>query len=506
MACDAKEDVVAELEQVVGKAYVTAKKEDLVPYRRDSFSQLAKNFFGEPAWASIAVFPNTIDEVQGVMRVANKYRIPVTPITFGSNMGGLAIPTADNCIMLDLKRLNRIIAIDEESMTATIEPSVTFAALDNAARKHNLRSVYKDGGGTGSLIGNIVSANMRPYNIRVGWSDVAVSLEVVLPNGELLRTGSSAAQGYELGGTSENPYARLSWGPDLSGIFRGSIGFYGVVVRATVRLFPVGEKTIRLLFRFADIRKMLQAFREIQVKDIGISALATDSVFVTGSVIDPRDRVDPARVKKISEMIGRSEWFLTVQLSGFAKRVEVEEEEVNRICMSQGGVVPNYPDEKVMQYLSDMVTDFSETSMHHYNGGYLGFWCSLPFSRIAQFVEQADPQIRALKIKDVQMKGREAEPFWTITPVDRGTTWVCGPSLTYDATIQAEVEKAVSAVQAIFMSAIELGGTIPLAVPLLTSQILMPTYNQLLVGMKKLLDPNNVLVPNKLCKVDEKDD
>jgi len=179
---------------------------------RDASAPLSERFFGRPAVPRVVVFPGSAEEVQRVVRIANKYRTPVLPVCFGTNMAGITVPTVEGMVIVDLKRLNRIIEIDEESMTATIEPAVSFGRLDAEARRHGLKTVCKVGGYTGGLVGNFVTANMRPYNARYGWTDPVVSLEVVLPNGELLRTGSQAVPGFE----KLNPYVRLCFGPDLS--------------------------------------------------------------------------------------------------------------------------------------------------------------------------------------------------------------------------------------------------------------------------------------------------
>jgi FAD/FMN-containing dehydrogenase len=340
---------------------------------------------------------------------------------------------------------------------------------------------------------------MRPYNARPGYTDVVVSLEVVLPSGEVLRTGSPAAMGYE----DTNPYARLSWGPDLAGIFRGSLGYYGIITKAVVRLYPAGDSWRTLTFGFPSLHEMLGALRGVQRADIGVSALGINAENLRLSVTSPSDRSDPDRVRLIEGMIRSSPWFFTVELAGFKGRVEAEEAESKRICGGFDGRIAEFPDKRVMEYLSDASSHRGFATMHHFSGGYMGFWCLMPFGKIQPFVEAIQPECDKIDIQDMNYPKQRARVAWYITPIDRGTTWACGPSISYNAENPPDVSEVSGLVQTLFMTAMEMGATIPLAIPLLTGSIFQPEYRQILLGIKRLVDPNNILVPGKVCKEED---
>jgi len=490
------EDLVVELRKTVGEQFVSDDPEDLIPYLRDSFSALSEKFFGKPAMPRVVVFPGNAEEVQKVVKIANKFRVPVLPVTFGTNMAGITIPTVESSIILDLKRLDRIIEIDEESMTATIEPAVSYGRLDFEARKHGLKTVSKVGGYTGGLVGNFVSANMRPYNARYGWTDPVVSLEVVLPTGELLRTGSQAVPGFE----TLNPYVRLCFGPDLVGLFRGSLGSFGIITKMVVRLYPVGEKNEFLWYEFSSLKDLLNAIMETQRNDIGNSVMGYNAPGLYSIVTDYEDKKDAEKSRRIKTMIPDSSWYLLIEIEGAAEKVDAERKIVDRICLEKNnGRLVRFTDEKMMRYLQDYTTHRGQAVMHQCNGGFFGFWCCMPLGKIIPFIEEVGPQFEKLELKDLICPDEPLAIRYAIIPFDRGTTMVCGISIEYDPLDSEQTEKLSDTIQPLIITMLKYGGTIPLTMQQLTNMLLMPSYAELIRGIKRLLDPNNILAPNKLC-------
>ncbi len=490
------ENLLTDLKKAVGEQFVSNTPEDLIPYLRDSFSTLSEKFFGKPVMPCVVVFPGNAEEVQKVINIANKYKTPVLPVTFGTNMAGITIPTIEYSMILDLKRLDNIIEIDEESMTATIEPAVSYGRLDFEARKHGLKTISKVGGYTGGLIGNFVSANMRPYNARYGWTDPVVSLEVVLPSGELLRTGSQAVPSFE----TLNPYVRLCFGPDFVGLFRGSLGSFGIITKMVIRLYPVGEKNEFLWYEFSSLNDLLNAIRETQRNDIGNSVMGYNAPGLYSIVTDYEDKKDPEKNKRIKSMIPDSSWYLFIEIEGAAEKVEAEKKITDRICLEKNnGKLLRFTDEKMMRYLQDYTTHRGQAVMHQCNGGFFGFWCNMPLSKITPFIEEADQQLKNLGLMDLICPDELMEIRWVTIPFDRGTTMVIGISIEYDPLDKEQGEILAESIQPLIITMLKYGGTIPLTMQALTNMLLMPSYAELIRGVKKLLDPNNILAPNRLC-------
>ena len=123
--------VLKELRSIVGEKNATAAKHVRFAYSYDMS-------FVQPKMPDYVVMAQTVEEIQGILRLANKEKIPVVPFTAGTNIGGLCIPERGG-ILLDLKRMNKIIDIDTESHYAVIEPGVSHAQLAEALYKHKLR-------------------------------------------------------------------------------------------------------------------------------------------------------------------------------------------------------------------------------------------------------------------------------------------------------------------------------------------------------------------------------
>src|SRR3989304_1832975 len=120
-------DAVKQFEEAVGKPWVFTSDEDVALYR-DAYSV----FFGEPEelLASAAVAPSSVEQVQAVMKIANTYKIPMYPISTGRNLGyGGSAPNLSGSVVLDLKRLNRVIEVDDRNHYALVEPGVSYFDL-----------------------------------------------------------------------------------------------------------------------------------------------------------------------------------------------------------------------------------------------------------------------------------------------------------------------------------------------------------------------------------------
>ena len=242
-----------EFERVVGAQWVFTSDDDLEPYR-DAYSILWDE--PEEKRASAAIAPFSAEEVQAVMRIANAHRVPIYPISTGKNLGyGGSAPVLSGSVVLDLKRMNRILELDEANAYALVEPGVTYFDLYRAIqdRKLNLWIDCPDPG-WGSVIGNALDygggythADYRNH------FDAHCGMEVVLANGETMRTGMGAMPGAKT--WQQNKYG---YGPFVDGLFKQSN--MGVVTKMGIWLFPAPEayaKGVIGVPKKADIGKLI---------------------------------------------------------------------------------------------------------------------------------------------------------------------------------------------------------------------------------------------------------
>jgi len=257
-----KGGVVKELEKTVGSEFVSTNQADLYIYSQDMTQ-------AEPSSPEIVVLPKTVEEVQAILRLANKEKIAVTPFIAGGNIGGLTVPLKGG-ISLDLKRMNRIIEVNETDMYAIIEPGVQFGHMKAYLEKNhpNLIYTYAFSPAYTSIMGNALLQGLDNLSFRYGAASHWTSgLEVVLPTGELVRVGSCAVSKWW---QERDPL------PDLAGLFLGWQGTTGVVTKIAVSLWPKPKHLTQVIFLVMDLDgayQLLRAISRTRVPDdlIGLS-------------------------------------------------------------------------------------------------------------------------------------------------------------------------------------------------------------------------------------------
>ena len=216
--------ILSALGSIVGEKNATAAKHVRYAYSYDMS-------FVKPKMPDYVVMATTVEQIQKIMRFANESKIPVVPFTAGTNIGGLCIPERGG-ILLDLKRMNKIVKIDAESHYAVVEPGVSHGQLAEALYKHNLRFGWPVGPPSASVSSCAISHGIGGLNARYGLNSQEItSMEVVLPTGELVRAGSCAI----------NPEAWHSVlpMPQLDGLFKGWLGSTGVVTKLGIAVHPI---------------------------------------------------------------------------------------------------------------------------------------------------------------------------------------------------------------------------------------------------------------------------
>ncbi|GAB4329413.1 MAG: hypothetical protein Kow0069_36870 [Promethearchaeota archaeon] len=183
--------------------------------------------------------PRTTEEVAEILRAANEEDVPVYPRGGGCCEFGGSKPVGDGGLVLDLKRLDQLHDLDEEGLVVTVGAGMSWGQLDAYLEPHGLYTgCMGPGSGQTASIGGGISHH------SVGGGGCAkygactkqlVSLEVVLPTGDVINTGSQASR------FSERPFGRFGNGPDLAGLFTGGNGIFGVITKVSLQVFPRPE-------------------------------------------------------------------------------------------------------------------------------------------------------------------------------------------------------------------------------------------------------------------------
>lgn len=194
-------------------------------------------------------FPADGAEVSALVKLANEYRFPIYPRGSGSGMVGACLPRGGLAIVTN--RLNRILEIDSDNMTAVVEPGVITGEFQKAVAKYGL--FYPPDPASlafSSMGGNVAMCSGGPRAVKYGVTrDYLLGLEMVLPTGEIIRTGTRTMKGVV--------------GYDMTRLMVGSEGTLGIFTKIVVRLIPGPESVRTLTAVFDNIDSAVSAICEI---------------------------------------------------------------------------------------------------------------------------------------------------------------------------------------------------------------------------------------------------
>jgi hypothetical protein len=219
------------LEKVVGPEFISADQAICVAYSRGGYGRDIFDLARKPP--ACVILPQSTEEIKAIVRIANRYKIPYIPVS--TYFIGFCAPIRPNTMIIHLKRMDKL-EIDEKNMSATVQPYVTYSELQIEALKKGLFTCPTMAGAQISVLANHISFAQGQLTHRLGiGSRRILAMEWVLPNGEILITGSAGIPG-----------AGNFWGegpgPDLRGLVRGytgNLGGLGIVTQITVKLFPL---------------------------------------------------------------------------------------------------------------------------------------------------------------------------------------------------------------------------------------------------------------------------
>lgn len=208
---------------IVDEEHVSNRPEELYIYSFDLGT-------AEPCPPDYVVSPGSVEQIQEIVLLANKEKIPIVPLGAGLSLAGLAVPLRGG-ILLDLKRMDRIIEVNERARYAVLECGVSQGQFTSYLERHYPHLTHSEPGAppAATIVGNVVIHGQgdlaHPYGFN---SDLVNGLEVVLPTGELCRFGSIAIGA---GWFTNHPL------PDM-GLFLGWCGTTGIITKVAIRLFP----------------------------------------------------------------------------------------------------------------------------------------------------------------------------------------------------------------------------------------------------------------------------
>lgn len=246
-------EILAQIKSIVGAAYVFTDEESFEKYGRDETEKLHYS----PA---VVVKPRKAEEIGALMQLANKHLIPVTPRGAGTGLTGGALPHLGG-LVIAMERFNSILEIDERNLQVTTEPGVITEVLQNAVKEKGL-FYPPDPASKGSCFigGNISENSGGPKAVKYGVvKDYVLNLEIVLPTGEIIWTGSNVLKN--------------ATGYNLTQLIVGSEGTLGIVTKIVLRLIPHPKFDLLMLAPFDSLEKASEAVSAIFRAGITPSAM-----------------------------------------------------------------------------------------------------------------------------------------------------------------------------------------------------------------------------------------
>ena len=246
-------EILAQIKSIVGAEYVFTDEESFEKYGRDETEKLHYS----PA---VVVKPRTPQEIAALMQLANKHLIPVTPRGAGTGLTGGALPHLGG-LVIAMERFNSILDIDERNLQVTTEPGVITEVLQNAVKEKGL-FYPPDPASKGSCFigGNISENSGGPKAVKYGVvKDYVLNLEIVLPTGEIIWTGSNVLKN--------------ATGYNLTQLIVGSEGTLGIVTKIVLRLIPHPKFDLLMLAPFDSLEKASEAVSAIFRAGITPSAM-----------------------------------------------------------------------------------------------------------------------------------------------------------------------------------------------------------------------------------------
>ena len=454
------ETLIGEFEKIVGKENVLKSPEALKAYSYDGTT----SWIHEP---DVVLFPTVTEQISKIMKIANAEKIPVTPRGGGTNVSGGSVPIQGG-IVLCTTRMNRIVKIDKENLSCTVEPGVVLLDLNNRLAKEGLFFPPDPQSFRGATLGGIIAENAGgPACVKYGVTkQYILGLEVVLPTGEIVKLG---------GRTIKNVV-----GYDLIHIFISSEGTLGVVTKAELKLNPLPPASKTIMVAYNDAAEAGESV--FRVLENGV--IPTKIEFIDNWIINRIEEMMPMGLPTDADAI------LLFQTDGIPEAVETESKKIVEI-------VKKYGAREVT-----VAKDQDEANKYWLARG-AGFAATYGKTKT---VFSEDVTVPRNNMPALIRKCKELSKKYDVDIVVLGHAGDGNlhPSVLTDINNKEHYDRAVQAMEEIIQTAVELDGVlsgehgIGLEKQKFFNRVTDPVVVNMMKGIKALFDPNNIMNPGKI--------
>ena len=372
-----KEDLI----EIFGKENVFDDEETLKKYSSDQS-------FEDPQMPDAVVFAQNVDQVQEVVKLANQKGVPVVPFSSGLNLHGAAIPKKGG-IILNLSKMNRIIDIDKDNWFVVIEPGVTFSRLQDALEKKGLRAMIPFGAHPDrSALTSWVERDqpLATASFEYG-NDLLMDTEIVLPDGEIFKTGLWSAGG--------KPGSHM--GPVRSMLYRfwsAAQGTMGIITKACFKVehLPAERKIYAL--QFESFKDVIEPIKAIQYKEIGLECFLLNhfnmaSLFSLSWQVPDKFPTQKSSSNEFESLRSRVPlWTLFICLNGAPElgleKIAYQEDALQKIS-SKMNLIPYNVTDKEDFLLKEMLRPWNILKKFCFRGSVQDLSFKAPLKRVPEF-------------------------------------------------------------------------------------------------------------------------
>ncbi|GFO68941.1 FAD-binding protein [Geomonas limicola] len=455
--------ILDKLTEIVGKENIATEVQDMICYGYDATQM---EFLPDAV-----VHPANSAEVSQVLALANREKFPVFPRGAGSGFTGGALPKGGG-IVLVTTRMNRILRIDTDNLVAEVEPGVVTEAFQMEVEKLGL--FYPPDPASlkfSTLGGNVAECAGGPRAVKYGVTkDFVMGLEVVLPTGEVIRTGGETVKGVV--------------GYDLTKLICGSEGTLGVITKIIFKLLPYPDSKKTMLTVFDSIDGAARAVSTI-IKGKIIPTTLEFMDHATLTCVERRFNLGlPAEGRAV----------LLIEVDGDRDLIEKQAEQIHALIKPLGLVQFRVAKDAAESEELWRVRRLVSPSLRDVNPDKFNEDIVVPRSRVPDVIRRIE-----------QIQQRYEIPIVNFGHAGDGNIHV---NIMIDKTVPGQLEKAHEAIKEVFQAALDLGGTMSGEHGVgLAKQAFIPmelTADQIgaMRAIKRALDPNNILNPGKMLPVE----
>ena len=454
--------IIQKLQQIVGPDNVVTDREEMICY---SYDATQMEFLPDAV-----VHPASPEEVAAVLKLANREQFPVFPRGAGSGFTGGALPKGGG-IALVVTRLNRIIRIDTENLVAEVEPGVVTEQFQQEVEKLGLFYPPDPASLKFSTLGGNVAENAGgPRCVKYGVTrDFVMGLEVVLPTGEIIRTGGETYKGVV--------------GYDLTRLLCGSEGTLGVITKIIFKLLPLPEAKKTMLTIFDSIDGAAKAVSTI----IGNKIIPTTLEFMDYSTLQCVEKRFSLGIPESGRAV------LLIEVDGDRDLIEKQASRIQELIEPLGLVECKIARDAAESEALWKVRRLVSPSLRDVNPDKFNEDIVVPRSRVPDVIRVID-----------RIQQKYDLPIVNFGHAGDGNIHV---NVMIDKTVAGQETKAHEAIAEIFRAALDLNGTmsgehgVGLAKQPYIHLELKPAQVAAMQAIKAALDPNDILNPGKMFPV-----